>query len=63
MRRRSGLIGTDLQRDLEALASRDLDALIRDDDRKELGAVGVIDTRRQSGGHNRRLCEERIRST
>lgn len=27
--------------DLETVARRDLDALIRDDDRKELGAVGV----------------------
>ena len=37
-----GLIGEDLQRDIEALARRDLDALIRDDDRRELGAVGVL---------------------
>ena len=36
-----GFFGPDLQEDLEALAHRDLDAFIRDDDRKELGAVGV----------------------
>lgn len=36
------LISTDLQRDLEAKARRDLDALLRDDDRKELGAVAVV---------------------
>lgn len=37
-----GLIGTDLQKDIEAIARRDLDALVREDDRKELGAVAVI---------------------
>jgi nucleotide-binding universal stress UspA family protein len=37
-----GFIGKDLQKDLEDSARRDLDALIRDDDRNELGAVGVM---------------------
>jgi nucleotide-binding universal stress UspA family protein len=37
-----GPISEDLQRNVEALARRDLDAVIRDDDRNELGAVGVI---------------------
>lgn len=37
-----GFIGPDMQRDIEDLARRDLDALIRDDDRNELGAVGVV---------------------
>lgn len=37
-----GVIGTDLQKDLDALARRQLDALVRDDDRRELGAVAVI---------------------
>jgi nucleotide-binding universal stress UspA family protein len=37
-----GFIGDDLQRDIDALARRDLDALIRDDDRSELGAVAVV---------------------
>jgi nucleotide-binding universal stress UspA family protein len=36
-----GFVGNDLERDLEDLARRDLDALIRDDDRTELGAVAV----------------------
>lgn len=38
-----GLIG-DLQGDLEAAARRDLDALLRPDDRNELNAVGAIAT-------------------
>jgi nucleotide-binding universal stress UspA family protein len=37
-----GFVGTDLQKDLEDVARRDLDKIIRDDDRKELGAVGVV---------------------
>ena len=37
-----GLIGADVQKDLEAIAQRNLDALVRDDDRKELGALAVI---------------------
>ena len=36
------LIGADVQKDLDAMAQRDLDALVRDDDRKELGAVAVM---------------------
>ena len=38
-----GFVGTDLQRDLDALASRDLNALITDDDRRTLDAVAIID--------------------
>jgi nucleotide-binding universal stress UspA family protein len=38
-----GLIGTDLQRELDALASRDLNALITEDDRRTLNAVAVLD--------------------
>ena len=38
----AGMIGADLQTDLETRARRDLDALVRDDDRKELGAVAVV---------------------
>jgi nucleotide-binding universal stress UspA family protein len=37
-----GFISGDVQQDLDASAQRHLDALIRDDDRRELGAVGVI---------------------
>ena len=37
-----GLIGPDLQKDIEATAQRQLDAVVRDDDRKELGAVAVM---------------------
>jgi len=38
-----GFIGTDLQRDLDTLAARDLNALVTDDDRQTLDAVVVID--------------------
>jgi nucleotide-binding universal stress UspA family protein len=38
-----GFIGGDLQKDLDALASRDLNALITDDDRRTLDVVPVID--------------------
>ena len=38
-----GPIGPDVQKDLDAMASRDLNALITDDDRRTLDAVGVID--------------------
>lgn len=38
-----GLIGDDLQRDLDAVASRDLNALVTDDDRRTLEAVAVIE--------------------
>jgi nucleotide-binding universal stress UspA family protein len=37
-----GFIGPDLQRDLEVIARRDLDKVVRDDDRQELGAVAVV---------------------
>lgn len=36
-----GFVGADFQKDLEELARRDLDKIIRDDDRTQLGAVGV----------------------
>lgn len=38
-----GLIGGDFQRDLEQLASRDLEALITDEDRRDLNAVAVVE--------------------
>ena len=38
-----GLIGPDVQKDIEAVASQDLSALITDDDRRTLDAIGVID--------------------
>ena len=38
-----GFAGADLQRDLDAVASRDLHALITDDDRRTLDVVAVID--------------------
>lgn len=37
-----GFFGTDLQQDLEARAQRELDTLVRDDDRTELHAVAVV---------------------
>jgi nucleotide-binding universal stress UspA family protein len=37
-----GLMGTDLQQNIDVGARRDLDALVRDDDRTDLGAVAVI---------------------
>lgn len=37
-----GFIGADLQRDAEDLARRELDKLIRDDDRRELDAIGTV---------------------
>jgi nucleotide-binding universal stress UspA family protein len=39
----AGMLGPDLQKDLESIASRDLNALITDDDRRTLNAVGMID--------------------
>lgn len=39
----AGLIGSDLQKDLEASATRDLNALITDDDRRTLAVVPVIE--------------------
>ena len=38
-----GLIGPDFQADLDAMASRDLNALITDDDRRALDALPVIE--------------------
>ena len=37
-----GFVGADFQKELEDRANRDLEKLIRDDDRAELGATGVI---------------------
>ena len=37
-----GFIGVDLQRDAEDLARRELDKLIREDDRRELNAIGTV---------------------
>lgn len=39
-----GLMGGDLQKDLEKIATRDLQALISDEDRKNLNAVAVIES-------------------
>ena len=38
-----GFVGPDLQDDIEALASGDLNALVTDEDRRSLNAVAVID--------------------
>jgi nucleotide-binding universal stress UspA family protein len=38
-----GFVGGDLQRDLDALATRELNAFVTDDDRRTLNAVAVID--------------------
>ena len=37
-----GLIGADLQKDIDAKAQRNLDTLVREDDRRELGALAVM---------------------
>jgi nucleotide-binding universal stress UspA family protein len=37
-----GLIGTDLQKDIDTIARRKLEALVREDDRQQLGAVAAI---------------------
>jgi nucleotide-binding universal stress UspA family protein len=38
-----GLIGSDLQQDLESQAARELNGLVTDEDRRNLDAVAVID--------------------
>ena len=38
-----GFVGGDLQRDLDALATRELNKLVTDEDRKQLNAVAVIE--------------------
>ena len=39
----AGMIGASLQEDLDASARRQLDVLVREDDRRELGAVVVME--------------------
>jgi len=38
-----GLVGGDFQKDLEKIATRDVNALLTDEDRKDLNAVAIIE--------------------